>query len=204
MKARQIARWTLTVVFVLGSRLAGAQPGGDFGGDFSGGMPPFSGEGFERQQQTAKPDNKDAAKKMTDEMQRSLTLTDKQYKKVYKLNLKWLDERSAQSGTVGGAEGERPMPPMGGDPGGNDRGGFGSGERPGGALSGQERPEANRPQRETQTAAGRDVTDEQLEARNARLKKVLTADQYDRWLKSEADRRNHAHRKQLGDRFRER
>ena len=31
---------------------------------------------------------------MTEQMQKALQLTDKQYKKIYKLNLRWLDART--------------------------------------------------------------------------------------------------------------
>lgn len=193
MKARQIARWALTAVFALGAQLAGAQPGGDFGGDFGGGMPPFPGEGFPRQQ-TMRTDNKEAARRMTDEMQRSLALTDKQYKKVYKLNLKWLDARS-QTPT----EETRPTPPAGGF-GNDDRNRFDEGPKPGNRFP--ERQQAPEPRDGMQDYGLNEPSDEELAARNARLKKVLTAEQYAEWQKRESARRSHEHRKQPGDRFR--
>lgn len=186
MNAKQIAHWTLIVVFVLGSRLAGAQPGGDFGGDFGGGMPPFAGDDFQ-QQRVVRPDNRKAAKRMTDEMQRSLILTDKQYKKVYKVNLIWLDECSSQSAT----EGECPVS--------MSEGPVDDGERYG------NRPEGPGDTSESgQRPAVREMSVEEVAARNAKLRKILTADQYDRWQKSEVSLRNPARGKQPDDLCRER
>ncbi len=193
MKTRQIARWAVTAVFALGAQLAGAQPGGDFGGDFGGGMPPFPGEGFPRQQ-TVRPDNKEAARRMTDEMQRSLALTDKQYKKVYKLNLKWLDARSEAT-----TDESRPMPPAGGF-GNDDRNRFDEGPKPENGFP--ERHQAPAPRDGMQRQRFNEPSDEELAARNARLKKVLTAEQYTEWQKQESARRSHEHKKQVGDRFR--
>lgn len=201
MKAKQIARWAVTAVFALGAQLAGAQPGGDFGGDFGGGMPQFPGEGFQPRQQAVKPDNKEAAERMTEGMRRTLDLTDKQYKKVYKLNLSWLDSRSSanESATEAPADGERPMPPTGG-PGGGNRGGFGGGERP----ASQGRPDISESQGKPQGAAMSEPSEEELAARNKKLQKVLTAEQYGKWQQMEADRQSGEHRRQLGDRFEKR
>lgn len=155
MNAKQIAHWTLIVVFVLGSRLAGAQPGGDFGGDFGGGMPPFAGDDFQ-QQRVVRPDNRKAAKRMTDEMQRECPV-------------------SMSEGPVDDGEryGNRP-------------------EGPGDTSESGQRP------------AVREMSVEEVAARNAKLRKILTADQYDRWQKSEVSLRNPARGKQPDDLCRER
>ncbi len=131
---------------------------------------------------------------MTDEMQRSLALTDKQYKKVYKLNLKWLD---ARSGTP--TEETRPTPPAG-EFGNDERDRFDEGLRSGNRSP--ERQQAPEPRDGMQGYGLNEPSDEELAARNARLKKVLTAEQYAEWQKREAARSSHEHRKQSGDRFR--
>lgn len=197
MKARQIARWAATAVFLLSAHAGNAQPGGDFGGGFGGGMPPFPGEGFQRQQ-AARPDNKEAATRMTDEMKRSLLLTDKQYKKVYKLNLKWLDDRSTAStpamASGSSAKGDRPM--MGG-PGGGEGDGFGMGTPP----ADQGRPDVPDRGERAQGAPLKEPSEEELAARNAKLQKVLTAEQYVKWRQSETNRRGQEHRGQTAKRF---
>lgn len=71
------------------------------------------------------------AHKITDEMDRELNLTDKQYNKIYKLNLKELKEAEADSLYIGRG---------GMQPGFGPRPGMGPGPRPGGPGMG-ERPE---------------------------------------------------------------
>ena len=91
---------------------------------------PYQSVQTENSEKKELPNPEKAARRMTDEMQKSLGLTDKQYKKVYKLNLKEEKARVEQM-TSKGADGNRPpmmggapsggFPPMGGGPGG---GGF--------------------------------------------------------------------------------
>jgi len=91
---------------------------------------PYQSVQTENNEKKELPNPEKAARRMTDEMQKSLGLTDKQYKKVYKLNLKEEKARVEQM-TSKGADGNRPpmmggapsggFPPIGGGPGG---GGF--------------------------------------------------------------------------------
>ena len=122
------------------------------------------------------------AHQMTDRMDHLLTLTDKQYQKIYKLNLKEVKEMEADSvfmsrrGGFGG--------PMG--PGFGPRPGMGPGG-PGMRPPGMERSEGGR------------LSDEQMEQLRAerekarikkdkRLRKILTDEQYGIWVKSEQER----------------
>ena len=123
------------------------------------------------------PNPERSAKQLTDKMQEELGLTDKQYKKIYKLNLKeqkkmveLLSERP--EGNFPPKDGERPQghrPPMGSPQGGPGK----PGERP--DMKGP-RPEGNSEL-------------EELRAKNEKkLKKILTAEQYAKWQKMQPQR----------------
>lgn len=120
---------------------------------------------------------------VTDQMDRLLTLTDKQYQKIYKLNLKELKEMEADSLFLG-RRGMGFGPGMGPMPGG-----------PGGP--------GNRAQFERDMAkAGREFTPlsqqqmEQLKEaheksrlkKDKKLRKILTEEQYGKWVKAEQER----------------
>lgn len=123
------------------------------------------------------PNPERSAKQLTDKMQQELKLTDKQYKKVYKLNLKeqkkmveLLSERP--EGNFPPRDGERPQgprPPMGGPQGGPGR----PGEHPG--MRGP-RP------------GGNSELEELREKNEKKLKKILTAEQYAKWQKMQPQR----------------
>ncbi|MBP5504614.1 MAG: hypothetical protein J6X89_00755 [Bacteroidales bacterium] len=129
------------------------------------------------------------AHQRTDQMDRLLTLTDKQYKKIYKLNLKELKEMEADSLFMGRRG-------MGFGPGGPGRGpGFGPGG-PGG-------PGGNRAQFERDMARANSefnpLTQQQMEELKAaheksrlkkdkKLRKILTDEQYGKWVKAEQER----------------
>ena len=96
------------------------------------------------------PNPEKAAQKLTDEMDELLQLTEKQYKKIYKLNLKEEKEKiERMTGKNSFEGGHPPMPPMGGMP---PQGGF---------------PPMN---------------GMRIEKRNKKLKKILTDEQYEKWM----------------------
>lgn len=214
MKTRKIARWAFALLLVCGTSFAMAQPGGEFGGGFGGGFgegfgggqPPFGEPGFARRQ-AVRPDNEEAAKRMTEEMQRTLQLTDKQYKKVYKANLKWLDAQSeARSEAADEApQMGRPTFPDGDNgPGGFGPGnrpeGFGRGQRPEGMPSGERPALSARPDRSkdstlrAQRPAAPVETEALTKARTkweTKLKKTLSSEQYEQWQKQQAEAKRH-------------
>lgn len=110
------------------------------------------------------PNPEKAARKLTDEMNELLRLTEKQYKKVYKLNLKAEKEKIERMTGKNPFGGERPpMFPMGGTP---PLGSFppGNGSRP---------PMPENMQEDMRS---------RIEKRNKKLKKILTDEQYEKWM----------------------
>ncbi len=135
------------------------------------------------------------ARKITSAMKRELNLTDKQYDKLYALNLKEQKELFASTqgiqarGQRGSAQGMGNRPPGGGGGGMGggrmgggqppmDGGGGGGGQRPpiGGDSSGQGMPGGpsakNKSEEDWQKAAAK---------KEKKIKKILTADQYSKW-----------------------
>lgn len=119
------------------------------------------------------------AHQMTDRMDRMLTLTDKQYQKIYKLNLKEVKEMEADSLFL--------------SRGGMRNGGFGPG--PGGPRGGGRGEMGQRPER-PQFKQLSDEQREQLRAerekarvkKDKQLRKILTDEQYGKWVKAEQER----------------
>ena len=120
---------------------------------------------------------------ITDRMDRLLTLTEKQYQKIYKLNLKELKEMEADSLFMG----RRGM-------------GFGPGFGPGPGGPGAP---GNRAQFERDMARSssqfKELSQQQMEELRAaheksrlkkekKLKKILTEEQYGKWVKAEQER----------------
>ena len=124
------------------------------------------------------PNPEKAAQKRTDEMDKALNLTEKQYKKIYKLNLKEEREKLEMMlgrMPMGGGDGHpaRPMggerPPMrGGRP-----DGFGGG--PGGNFPPMMGAPLDKEELQKKVA-------EQNEKKAKKLRKILTEEQYDIWL----------------------
>jgi len=116
------------------------------------------------------------AVKRTDQMDRLLDLTDKQYKKIYKLNLKEIKEAEADSLFLGR--------------GGMQNGGWGPGGR------GGQRPEmGQRPERpefkelsEAQLEELRAAHEKSRVKKDKKLRKILTDEQYGKWVKAEQER----------------
>lgn len=110
------------------------------------------------------PNPEKAARKLTDEMDELLQLTEKQYKKIYKLNLKEEKEKIERMTGKNPFEGGRPpMPPMGGMP---PQGGFPP-------MNGMRPPMPENMQEDMQ---------DRIEKRNKKLKKILTDEQYEKWM----------------------
>ena len=110
------------------------------------------------------PNPEKAAQKLTDEMDELLQLTEKQYKKIYKLNLKEEKEKIERMTGKNPFEGGRPpMPPMGGMP---PQGGFPP-------MNGMRPPMPENMQEDMQ---------DRIEKRNKKLKKILTDEQYEKWM----------------------
>jgi len=116
------------------------------------------------------------AAQMTDQMNKSLQLTDKQYKKIYKLNLKEQkaffkamqnsDDQRPPMGEGPGMRGGRP-PMGGGQPPMMGEGGF-PGRMGGGPMM----------SRDTNSA---DSQKKAAEAKEKKIKKILTKEQYKKW-----------------------
>ena len=153
--------------------------------------PPQRGEGAPEQwaerPQMPKMTSEQIAHQMTDRMDRMLTLTDSQYQKIYKLNLKEVKEMEADSlflsrrggfgGPMGPGFGPRPGGPgMGPRPGGP---GFGPGMGPGneGGRMSEEQLEQLRAEREKARVK-----------KDKKLRKILTDEQYGIWIKAEQER----------------
>lgn len=130
----------------------------------------FSQEQEKKQLPREVPSPEKSARKMTDRMKDGLQLTDKQYDKLYKLNLKEQQERFAAMAERG--EGQRP--PRGEQRG--ERPGMGGGRPPmgggmGSGMGGGRPPVGTRGER---PAMSKDNAEK-------KIKKILTAEQYAKW-----------------------
>ena len=120
------------------------------------------------------------AKRETDEMKKQLQLTEKQYKKIYKLNLKEQKKRfSAMQNS------ERQGPPMGRPHGtGEGRPPMMGGEPPMMGGVGPDRGESS--QREDKA----EEIQEAVAAKEKKIKKILTTEQYEKWQEIGAKHKN--------------
>lgn len=128
------------------------------------------------------PNPEKAAKRITEEMSKELNLTEKQYKKVYKLILK--EQKSLIENRM------RPMRPpmMPGNPGEGDMPMMGNpGERPpmGMGPEGMSRP---RPPRMDEDQA--EALEKARKTKEKKLKKILTDEQYTRWQEIQLKRKD--------------
>lgn len=135
----------------------------------------------ERQQQEKRlprevPNPEKIATQLTNQMKESLQLTDKQYKKIYKLNLKEQKEHFKSMQNTGeqrppmggpGMQGGRPPMGGGGEPPMMGEGGF-PGRRGGGPMMNRESNSA-------------DSQKKAAEAKEKKIKKILTTEQYEKW-----------------------
>lgn len=139
------------------------------------------------------PNPEKIATQQTEQMKRTLQLTDKQYKKIYKLNLKEQKERfKATQGS------EEQRPPMGGPGIGGGRPPMGGGEPPmmgeGGFPGGGRRggdPMMNRESNAT------DSLKKAAEAKEKKIKKILTTEQYEKWQAEQAELRKQASQRKM-------
>lgn len=113
----------------------------------------------------------EAARRTTSRMDSLLSLTEKQYDKIYKLNLKWAREN---------VENRSAAPRMGGRPEGAPD--FGRGFRRNRPPEGLDR----RPPRNFPPSGDSEEMEKQRKKREKKLKKVLTDEQYARWEKLRA------------------
>lgn len=132
------------------------------------------------------------AEQHTDMMAEHLSLTKKQRKKVYKINLKQAEkaqsvEKTSFSPPQGGRGGRQGGPPMGG---GMNRG-QGDMRRPDGGQRPQMQSKQQPPTISEDKMPGMPYmeTEEEIAKRQAKMKKILTAEQYPKWLQLEQDRR---------------
>ena len=120
------------------------------------------------------PNPEKIATQMTDRMQESLQLTEKQYKKIYKLNLKEQKEHFKAMQNSG-----EQRPPMGG----SETPIMGEGNFPDDMG---ERPMMNKEQNVE------DIQKKAAEAKKKKIKKILTPEQYAKWQTEQATARQKA------------
>ena len=133
------------------------------------------------------------AEQRTDEMDKAVRLDDKQYKKIYKIFLKEENAKETVMGN-GGPVGPSPgsmggFPPQGGGFSGGMGmgGGFQGGPGAGGPPSGMPFP-GNFGEPQKPAVGGKKIdSDEYIDAREAKFRKILTAEQYDTWRKLHPD-----------------
>lgn len=114
------------------------------------------------------------AKHRTDDMDKIVDLSDKQYKKIYKIYLK---EETARESAM------QQRPPMG--PPHQSGGGFGGdrmggpGAPPPGNMMGGRPPHQHHPPHQRVTVGGKDIeSDEYIDEREKKFRKILSAEQY--------------------------
>ena len=135
----------------------------------------------EKMQKKEVPNPEKAAQRRTDEMDKALNLTEKQYKKIYKLFLKEEKEKveAMMQRHPGGMNGQ---PPMGGrHPMGGGRPPMGGGMPPqGGGFPGMGGfPEGMSPEERMKEHA--EKMQKEQEKREKKIRKILTEEQYATW-----------------------
>lgn len=156
-----------------------------------GGTRPENPAGEHMQRMTPK----DAATRRTDDMDREIGLSEKQYKKIRKIFLKEENARNSamQAGPGGMPPGGPGEKPGGGHPspggfGGGMPGGFGG---PGGHGGGPGMPLQDgfpAMERQIPMVGGKAIdSDEYIDAREEKFKKILTPEQYGRWRRIHPD-----------------
>lgn len=124
-------------------------------------------------------------------MNNELKLTEKQYKKIYKIYLK--EENARKEAMSAGLMG---MPPMGGPGGpmGGHGGPMGGGRPPQGGMHGGPQGGFGGPEgfpgmeKPVAKVGGKDIeSDEYMDAREEKFRKILTPEQYSRWRTGHPD-----------------
>lgn len=120
------------------------------------------------------PNPEKTARRLTDEMDKVLNLTEKQYKKIYKLNLK--EEREKLEALIGRGDKEAGRPPM------MDGGGqppmMGGGQPP--MMGGRGGHPMMRPSGDHEKM--KEDIEKRAEKKMKKLRKILSDEQYDLWL----------------------
>lgn len=158
--------------------------------------PPRPGAGQEEFRGKAPRSAEERAESRTQEMDKAVNLDEKQYKKIYRIFLKEENAKDSAMGNGGpmgpppaGSEGR---PPQGGGSFGAPRmGGPGAGGPPAGRMNGDEMPPkggfpGGGPQKIT--VGGKDIdSDEYIDEREAKFKKILSPEQYSTWRRLHPD-----------------
>lgn len=111
------------------------------------------------------PNPEKTARRLTDEMDKVLNLTEKQYKKIYKLNLK--EEREKLEALIGRGDKEAGRPPM-----------MGGGQPP--MMGGRGGHPMMRPSGDHEKM--KEDIEKRAEKKMKKLRKILSDEQYDLWL----------------------
>jgi len=142
-----------------------------------------------------RPSDEQIARMMTDEMKMDLGLTDIQYKKIYKINLQLIKKQASENSEkqrIPSDEGMRGedmgmQGPMGGGPmGGPMGGGPMGGDRMKGPKDGK--PAMEKSQNPPPVPYRESI--ENLEIKANKFKKILTPEQYNKWIKKEREKLN--------------
>ncbi|MEA5004932.1 MAG: hypothetical protein VB022_00820 [Rikenellaceae bacterium] len=143
-----------------------------------------------------RPSDEQIARMMTDEMKIDLGLTDIQYKKIYKINLQLIKKQTAENsekqimpsnddmkGEEMGMQGPMGGGPMGGGP-------MGGGPMGGSSMRGSKggKPAMEKSQNLPPVPYRESV--ETLEVKANKFKKILTPEQYNKWIKKEREKLN--------------
>lgn len=158
--------------------------------------PPRPGAGQEEFRGKAPRSAKERAESRTQEMDKAVNLDEKQYKKIYRIFLKEENAKDSAMGNGGpmgpppaGSEGR---PPQGGGSFGAPRmGGPGAGGPPVGRMNSDQMPPrggfpGDGPQKVT--VGGKDIdSDEYIDEREAKFKKILSPEQYSTWRRLHPD-----------------
>lgn len=135
------------------------------------------------------------AERRTDEMEKAVGLDSRQYKKIYRIYLKEENAKEAQMADRG------PMgPPPQGGPGGQRMEGPGAGGPPPGGMHGSRPPQGGPSstgmspkgdftgQPRNAAVGGKDIdSDEYIDAREAKFRKILSSEQYATWRRLHPD-----------------
>ncbi len=146
--------------------------------------PAPAGQG-EGQPQQEIPSPEKIARKMTDDMNKELQLTEEQYNKLYDLYLK--DQKEQLSNRQSGMR--NTPPPPGGGGGGMGRPPMGGGRPP---MGGGHPPmmDGRRPEGPPPTdAESAEKQQKELKKREKKMRKILTEEQFEKWQTIEASRR---------------
>lgn len=166
---------SLVLLMAVSSFLVSAQPPQ---------RPPMGPEHGEMPERPVRMSAKEKAERRTDMMHKTVNLTEKQYKKIYKIYLK---EENAKEAAMNGPMG---MPPGGfpgggfpGGPGGFPGGGFPGGPGGPGGFGGPGFGEQQKA-----TVGGKEIdSDEYIDEREAKFQKILTPEQYAAWRAKNPD-----------------